>query len=117
MNVSLTHTATVNIGLDVKGAAALNAEQALEVLKARVVVLGSAVHSSDIEPTLVARIVRPLSEVEGRSISSACSQERIAQHVDEDHDKVGQLFGPKAELWGPFDPHYFFTLNGNRLSA
>jgi len=69
-------------------------------------------HFSDTEFTYVVEIPRPLSEREVRDLSIVLDQDAVAQW----DGREGILAGPKAAKWGPFNPDYFLTLTGERLS-
>jgi len=104
----------VNIGFDVPGGGKITEKQAVAALKkAGVDVVEKAVHQSDTESTLVARISRPLTEQEAHEVSVALKQDSIAQHVP---GGGSDLYGPKAADWRPFNPDYFLTPDGGRLS-
>lgn len=105
---------TVNIGLAVNGGSAITAAEAVKALQdVGAKVNSQNVHQSDTEQTLVATLDRPLTPAEGSTVSAALKQESIAQL----HNGVGALHGPKAAEWGPFNPDYFLTPEGHRLSA
>lgn len=107
-------SATVNVGLAVHGGGAITPEEVGAALKAvGVDVLRSATHQSDTEPTLIAELSRPLTPQEAHDVSAALKQDAIAQVTPEG----GGLFGPKAADWGQFNPDFFLTMNGNRLSS
>lgn len=76
-------------------------------------VLSSAVLASDTEPTLVADILPALSAERAHLIADALEQEAIAQRVD----GVGELHGPAARLWRPFNPAYFLDLSQDAARA
>lgn len=97
----------VNIGLDIPGGGKLDPAIALDALKNAGVTMSKVLQSKS-EPTLVAQLQRPLSADEAHLISLALKQESIAQLSG----GVGQLHGPSAAKWGPFNPEYFYTLNG-----
>lgn len=108
--------AQVNIGLaDPQGGAGLNPAQVIEALRAvGAEVEVSSVYSSDTEPTLVAKLKQALTKEQGDRVSEMLGQEAIAQRTD---DEQGQLFGPMAEQWGPYNPAYFVTTTGDRADA
>jgi hypothetical protein len=100
----------VNIGLDSPtGGAALTPEQVIQAMEeAGAVVLAHEVHTSQTEPTVVARLARPLTQEQGDSLSDTLGQEAIAQLAVGE----GMLFGPMAPQWGPFNADYFLMLDG-----
>jgi hypothetical protein len=106
--------ATLNIGLDVPGGGRLAEEEVLGVLNrigakpVRVVK-----HQSDTEPTLVIELDRALKPDEADEVSRMLQQEAIAQ-VDE--AGRGDLFGPMADKWKPFNGDYFIEGDGRRLT-
>lgn len=108
--------AQVNIGLaDPQGGANLDPARVIEALRAvGAEVEVSSVYSSDTEPTLVAKIKQALTKEQGDRVSEMLGQEAIAQRTD---DEQGQLFGPMAEQWGPYNPAYFVTTTGERADA
>jgi len=104
----------INIGLNTNDGGRISAHLALAALA----MLGvraeaSTVATSDTEPTLVASLSRPITKPEGERLARALRQDCVAVF-----DGVnGQLYGPSAEAWGPFDPAFFLTLDGSRLNA
>ena len=103
---------TVNIGLNVGDKQGITPAQAKAALKAAgVSVLSSKVHQSDTEQTLVATLDRPLTEAEANQVSVSLQQEAIGQYAG----GVGEIYGPKAADWRPFNPEYFLKLDGTRL--
>lgn len=106
--------ATVNIGLNVNDGTTITPDEARAALKAAGVKIESdAVHQSNTESTLVAKLDRPLTEKEAVAVSTALRQEAIAQH----DGKAGELYGPKADAWRPFNPDYFLGLDGKPMSV
>lgn len=104
---------TVNIGLDIPGGGKVAPEEAVAALrKIGVEVTESAVHQSDTEQTLVAHLDRALTPEEANAVSVALKQEAIAQM----HEGEGELHGPKAADWRPFNPAYFLTMKGERAA-
>jgi len=111
---SAARRATVNIGLDINGGARLTPEQALEALeRIGVKPVRSFVAQSDSEPTLVVELSRAMNADEANHISTQLQQEAIAQ-VDE--TGAGDLFGPAADKWKPFNGDYFIRGDGKRLT-
>lgn len=102
---------TLNVGL-VKGRTKepIDPSAVLNELDRRgIPIEGSMVRQSSTEPTLVVNIARPLNKREGDEISAAFDQEAIAQRIGDDA-AGGELFGPKAQAWGPFNQGYFLDL-------
>lgn len=103
----------VNIGLDLPSGGRNTPQQVVEALRSvGVQVTTSAVHQSDTEATVVAHLDRPLTPEEAHSVSVALGQEAIVQH----YQGQGELYGPEKDKWGAFNPEYFLTLSGQRLS-
>lgn len=73
---------------------------------------GIAIRHSETEDTLVIDLDEPLNARVLAELASALNQEAIAQWSS----GGGELRGPKAELWGPFDPSQFLLLDGRKLS-
>lgn len=97
----------LNIGLAVKGGDQLPVTKTVrQIFEAGVVVLCYQVRQSASEPTLIAEISRKLTDNEAYWLAVALGQEAIAQQTA---DGEGQLYGPKAEEWGPFNPDFFLT--------
>lgn len=74
---------------------------------------------SDTEPTLVVMV----TSINGPAFTLA-NLRQLAIDLGQDCIAVyrpqvgrGALIGPKAAEWGPFNPQYFFLLDGTRLSA
>jgi hypothetical protein len=102
----------VNIGLDTNDGKGITASRAITMLMAQgVEVLEHAEHTSSTEPTLVAKLSRPLTAAQATAVSAALDQEAIAQYTD----GAGKLYGPAASKWGDFNPEFFMTLDGKRL--
>lgn len=72
---------------------------------------------SDTEPTLVvnAMFTGHMVDFEASvgALSRALNQDCIA--VYNERTGQGQLIGPRAAEWGPFNPEFFFLLDGTRL--
>jgi hypothetical protein len=75
------------------------------------------IFQSDSEPTAVV-VVRtsdsPLFTNATALNARFLQQEAIARYSPE-HNR-GELFGPKADAWGPFNPQFFLMPDGRRLS-
>ncbi len=109
--------ALLNVGLNVGDVLTLSPLEVLSALwraalQEGVEVLEARVHDSSSEPTLVARLSHPLSTQTLNDLSVTLRQDAVAQWAA----GRGTLAGPKADLWGPFDPDFFVTLDGRRLS-
>lgn len=107
----------VNIGLAIPGSnLTMEPSSTLAVLKAHFAILDSAVVQSDSEPTVSAvlgcycEIVDALRRL--NLVAVALGQEAIAVYVE----GWGTLVGPNAAAWGDFNPEFFLTTGGARLS-
>lgn len=98
----------VNIGLKIDATGeTMPTERAVAALEAAGVKLTrQEVRQSNTESTLVAQLDRPLTAEEATKVSEALMQDAIAQRVGQ----AGELFGPKADEWGPFNPEFFLDL-------
>jgi hypothetical protein len=113
----------VNIGLDIgQNKNALSVEKALSALVGwtHCTLVEHAVHASNTENTLVARIVvADLARFRLflAAASDACQQDAVVALYESGPDAgVGFLAGPRAEAWSPFNPAYFLTLDGRTLA-
>lgn len=101
--------ARVNIGLmRGKSGEYYTADEAVQALKD----LGlepteHGVVASGTEPTLVAQLPRAATAAELDKLSGILGQEAIAQKVGD----AGELYGPKAAEWGPFNNDFFHDLD------
>ena len=101
--------AMVNIGMNVNDGSTISHEDIAAALKEHGVdIVDSKVHQSNTEPTLVARLSRPLTDDEAHEVSEVLHQDAIAQM----HNGQGELHGPRADAWKPFNPEYFMGMNG-----
>lgn len=107
-------SATLNIGLNVgQTVAALTPLAVLAVLRSTGrQALREALVESDTEPTLVVEVDVPFSGPSLAALSERLKQDAVAQW----DGQRGLLAGPRAADWGPFDPAFFFTLDGARLA-
>lgn len=110
----------LNIGLAVDATPTIAAHVALQIVAANNFRVGKhAVHQSDTEPTLVVEITAfdlPfLVWQQLNQIAHDLQQDCIAVYSLKTHK--GALAGPRAAAWGPFNPEFFITLDGTRLSA
>ena len=104
-------TAIVNIVLNVPDGSKITVAQAVRALEeVGATVSDTAVHISNAEPTLVATLEEPLTKEQGERVSAELGQEAIAQKTDQG----GDLFGPMAENWGPYNPEFFLMPEGRR---
>jgi hypothetical protein len=117
----------INVGLDVTDAAgtvrksALSERHVVETLRGwignnSIFVDQTAIHTSDTESTLVLSVFvaerTPLLWF--AAAAAELGQDCIA--VFDPSTGVGNLLGPRAEKWGAFNPEFFLTLSGARLS-
>lgn len=104
----------LNIGLDRSDGRAVNPDRAIGLIYslggARV--LQHCLHCSDTEPTLVVETDRRLSPFAIFEIARELGQEAIAQF----DGREGELYGPNAAAWLPFDPAFFVKPDGSRLA-
>jgi len=70
-------------------------------------------HQSDSEPTIVA-VIDSVGDI-ASAVEQLCVtlQQDAIPYVQEGH---GNMVGPKAEAWGPFNPEYYITPDGTRLA-
>lgn len=102
---SLPGEATINIGLDVSDGRKIAREEALAaVLETGAKALSVRVERSETEDTLIVRLDRALTPDEAFKLSEDLHQEAIAIKYA---DGSGELFGPMAEKWRPFNNAYF----------
>lgn len=104
--------ATLNIGTKVGDTGSVSPEQILESLPKGVRLLSANLHDSNTEPTVVAQIHRPLTDEEANNLSATLGQGAIAQL----HKNKGELYGPKADEWKPFNSDYFLMPDGKTHS-
>lgn len=62
------------------------------------------------EWTFIIQLEKRLSEIQLHDVATVLEQEAIAQYDTE--TQRGELGGPKASAWGPFDPARFLTIGG-----
>lgn len=103
----------LNIGLARNDGGCVTPEEALSVLRWT---LGRQVGSwtvaiSDTEPTLICDLDAKLSPAEGELLAERLHQDCVAQFDGFD----GQLYGPNAAAWKPFNPAYFLLWDGQPL--
>jgi len=96
--------ATVNIGLDTNDGKGITRKEALDALKrAGVKIKVDEIRKSKTEQTLVATLDRALTPEEAHKVAVELKQEAIAQKVGD----AGELYGPGAEAWKPFNKKFF----------
>lgn len=110
----------LNIGLDSKATRSIAADVARQIVGANdFLVTTRTVVQSDTEPTLVCEVM-PMTADRGIVLQHLY---QIAEDLEQDCIAVyspttgkGVLIGPDAKAWGKFNPHFFFTLDGQRLA-
>lgn len=106
--------AVVNIGLAVKGGGEISLEEALSALgEMGVHAQAYDTRQSATEPTLIAWLDRALTPAEAHRLAVVLKQEAIAQVAG----GVGELYGPNAAAWQPFNPAYFLGLDTQHSRA
>lgn len=110
----------LNIGLESKTLGKIPAPWAIDAARlAWLTVVASKVVQSDTEPTLVLEVDYDgmLTGLGGRlqNLCDTLGQDCIALWMPERNR--GELVGPRAAEWGPFNPEFFFLLDGTRLQA
>ena len=97
----------INVGLAVSDGTTIAPAQVRAALEALgVTVLAREVRQSVTEPTYIASLERPLTPVEADWLSTVLRREAVAQKVD----GVGELYGPGAAQWRPFNPEFFLDI-------
>lgn len=109
----------LNIGLEVKATRLLATSVVKQLVAAADFVINAErLVESDTEPTLVLDVTSlngpSLTMAQFRALATDLEQDCIA--VYRPKTKGGALIGPKAAEWGPFNPSYFFDLDGQRLA-
>lgn len=103
----------VNVGLAIPGGGELSREQAVQALSdAGLNPGGMEVRQSNTEPTLIAEIDDAQPEV-FEALSRNLRQDSVA--VYNPATKAGELYGPKAEDWRPFNKDFFLDPTPERL--
>ena len=103
----------LNIGLSTQDGGSISPQVAIrELTKLGVGVNDVSVKQSPTEPTLIASLERPLDPNEAHDLSATLRQGSIAQYTK----KGGELYGPDASQWRPFNPDLFLTHSGKSLS-
>jgi hypothetical protein len=104
----------LNVGMKIGDTVGLTPEQVVAALEKRGVrVTAHEVRESGTEPTVIAQLDRPLTKREADGLSEELQQEAIAQKVGDE----GELFGPSAEKWGPFNDEFFLKPEGPKVPA
>lgn len=100
----------LNIGLKTRDGGTLSAKHALDVLRWQLgrTALDWTVAQSATEPTLIVEVDAKLTPTEGAFLAERLRQGAVAQFDGFD----GQLYGPDAEAWGPFNGAYFLMADG-----
>lgn len=107
----------VNIGLHTEDGKGITRDEAIFALRAlNFKVLEHTVVASDSEPTLVARV----THIGDPRACAHWTAERLRQQCIAlwyPATQHGDLVGPQASAWGPFNPAFFVLLDGSRLST
>ena len=107
----------LNVGLstaEVAGGGQITEDDVRQALqRAGVTVADLEIQQSDTEQTAVVTVSRELTPEEGDQLSRELQQEAIVLRRP---DGSGELFGPKAEEWGPYNPEFFVMPGGQRAS-
>jgi thioredoxin reductase len=95
----------MNIGLATNDGKGITPEEAIKTLESHgLKVTRTSIKQSGTEPTLVASLDRDPTPEEAHSISASLNQEAVAvRHAN----GQGELYGPRADNWKPFNPDYF----------
>lgn len=110
-------TATINIGLAIGDRLdAITEARALEALLAHTGdnPITYTVTQSTTERTLVAVLEEAATDGALWALCADLEQDCIAQQVE---GQPGQLVGPRAEAWGPFNPDYFISWADARVGG
>ena len=110
--VAAMRKSILNFGLHRSSGGHVNVAALITALTSLASITDSAVYASDTEPTLTAELDRPLRAREIEELCERFDQDCVAQIANGE----GRLIGPRAEEWGEFNPEYFLTLDGKRLS-
>jgi len=119
----MNKTLTLNVGMDIESTEALSAQVIREILAANGLLLGrQSVVQSDTEKTLVVEVtpgpeITSAARMHAALFLSAQDLRQDCIAVWSEQTRSGGLVGPRASKWGAFNPEFFFTLDGRRLSA
>ena len=106
--------ALLNIGLAIGTTSKLDPADVLRVLELRGhEVVMSDVRRSSTEDTLVVAMASKPSYADVYTLAQSLAQDAIAIWYPETFK--GELIGPRAELWGSFNPAYFLGLDGQAV--
>ena len=107
--------ADLNVGLaDPNGGENLDPQAVLAAIKDMGGdIVGSVIHTSATEPTLVVKLKNRLENDAAYRLSEMLGQEAVAQSFE---DGSGQIYGPSAANWGEYNPDFFVTGDGRRAS-
>ena len=79
--------------------------------------MDTSFHNSDTEETAVLQFEDRPTYAQVKQLCDLLGQECIAMLLIHDGEGTGMLIGPKAELWGPFNPELFLMPDGARYST
>jgi len=107
----------MNIGLAIGSTSAfLTVSQVVQAVeRAGLRIAQINVHESDTEPTIVLRTPDWDSHAVA-TLSTVLGQDCIAVWHPLREGQPGELIGPKADEWGPFNPEFFLLPEGGRLA-
>lgn len=107
--------ATVNIGLNTNVGGTITHEEIKKILKDNfnIDIKKSVVKQSGTEPTLIAKLSRPLTDAEQHMLTKLTKQDAIPQL----YNGVGKMTDIGKESWGDFNPEYFMGFDGKTLSS
>ena len=106
---------SINVGLKTNVGGEITDQEVKDVLKKEfnVDVVEGAVHQSGTEPTLTAKLSRPLTDDELYKLTETLKQDAIPQLSD----GVGKMTNIGKESWGDFNPEYFMDTTGKTLGV
>lgn len=104
---------SINVGLKTNIGGEITDQEVKDIIKKEfnVDVVESAVQQSGTEPTLIAKLSRPLTDDELYKLSELTKQDAIPQLSN----GVGKMTNIGKESWGDFNPEYFMDTNGKTM--
>lgn len=113
-------TYLINIGTDRSGQSAISPATVVAEINRRpgLSLWDYAVHESDTELTVVARVshLGMFTDVNREFFRLARSLGQDCVAVLHEDTGLGALHGPNAAAWGDFNPEFFLQLDGTRLA-
>lgn len=107
----MKNTLTLNVGLNRNTGGTVSAADVRREIARHARIVKSAIHQSDTEATLVCQIDAPSHKSPCRRLCKQFAQDCVAVVKN----GRGELVGPKAAQWSPFNPAYFLQLDGKRM--